>query len=114
MQKVINGKIYDTNAAKAVAFHCIQDSCTKNYGNSISLHETLYRKKTGEFFLDICLFTFVRDDGIKVLPDSFSSIGSIWIINRDIFLLNEEQAREWVKAFHDADTNINLFGEVEE
>ena len=114
MKKVIHGIIYDTNAEKVVASHIIQESSTKDYGSSISLQETLYRKKTGEFFLDICLFAFVRNDGNKILPVSFSPNGSIGILNRDIFPLNEEQATEWVQVFYDTDNNINQFGEVEE
>ena len=46
MRKVIKGKLYDTDKAVMVA------ECSEGYPRDFSYtHETLYRKRTGEYFL---------------------------------------------------------------
>ena len=46
MRKILNGKAYDTDTAEMIA----EWESSGNWGNPIRW-ETLYRKKTGEFFL---------------------------------------------------------------
>lgn len=46
MKKIINGKKYDTESAQEI---CSRSS--GHYGDFHRVAETLYRKKTGEFFL---------------------------------------------------------------
>ena len=69
------------------------------------MEETLYRKKTGEFFL--------RGSGgartIYSEPMERGSRGSSRIVP-----LTEAEAREWLEAYADADKYIEIFGEVEE
>lgn len=66
MKKIINGKVYDTNTAKLIGSW---DA------------ETLYQKKTGEFFLF----------GNRIMPLSYDS------------------AREWAEEHLDVEDYINLF-----
>ena len=101
MKKVINGKLYNTQTAKALASrdnHC-------QPGSFDYVEEILYRKKTGEFFL--------RGSGgartIYAEPCEGGSRGSSRILP-----LTVAEAREWAEAYADADKYIEIFGEVEE
>ena len=47
MKKIINSKKYDTKTAKEIGIYCASLSVS-DFGY---FEETLYRKKTGEFFL---------------------------------------------------------------
>lgn len=68
MKKIINGKVYDTNTAKEI--------CQKEpieYQNDLQYScMTLYRKKTGEFFLHI----FSNKSGNQIEPISFNDAKS--------------------------------------
>lgn len=101
MKKIITKKIYDTDTAKAVASYSNGYSC----GNPYHISETLYRKRTGEFFL----YGF---GGCMTEYSEFEN--GIWWSGENIFPLTEENAKVWVTAFCDADTYIALFGEAEE
>ena len=46
MKKIINGKLYDTSTA-----HLVGEWDNQLYGNPDYAAESLYRKRTGEFFL---------------------------------------------------------------
>lgn len=102
MRKIINGKMYDTETAEEI------DWCENmtNPGNYSYCKEVLYRKKTGEFFLHgkgnaASMYAEVQADrmrspGEKIVP------------------LAIKEAMVWVENYSDADTYIDLFGEVEE
>lgn len=102
MKKIINKKLYDTDTAKNVA----EFQNTPYLRDYQHYKEILYRKKTGEFFLYGCgnaasKYAEVRADrmrcpGEKIIP------------------FTEAEAREWLEVNSDADTYIELFGEVEE
>ena len=47
MKKIINGKVYDTEKAKQVAYY----SSAGSWRDFQHYEETLYLKKTGEYFL---------------------------------------------------------------
>ena len=47
MKKIINGKLYDTDTAKVVGFY----ENARSRGDFSHMEETLYKKRTGEFFL---------------------------------------------------------------
>ncbi len=101
MVKIIKKRIYNTDTAKEVA----------SYGNGYNLgdfhhiHETLYRKKTGEFFLHGCGGAMTEYGEFKY---------GCWSGGERIVPMTEEETKVWVTAFCDADTYITLFGEVEE
>ena len=90
MKKIINGKRYDTDTAKNVGYWCanITDGIYR-------IEETLFRKKTGEYFLFAsggprtkcasCTETGAPCSGEKIIP------------------LSEETAREWAEKSLDAD-----------
>ena len=94
--------MYDTETAEEI------DWCENmtNPGNYSYCKEILYRKKTGEFFLHgkgnaASMYAEVQADrmrspGEKIVP------------------LAIKEAMVWVENYSDADTYIDLFGEVEE
>lgn len=102
MKKIIDGKKYDTETAKRLGFY-------SNYGSWRDFNhfeETLYQKKTGEFFLfgeGGPLTRYAESCG----DNSFSG-GS------RIIPLTEEKAKAWVEKNLSADEYEALFGEVEE
>lgn len=101
MKKIINYKMYNTDTATEVASYCNGYSC----GDFRHVQETLYRKKTGEFFLYGC-------GGAMTMYSTPS--GDDWTGGEDITPLTDGDAKIWVMEYCDADTYITLFGEVEE
>lgn len=102
MQKIINGKKYNTETAEQVGFY------SNRYGrNDFNwLEETLYKKRTGEFFLfgeggpasHYC--TWIdnnnRTSGERIVPMTF------------------EEARQWAEKHLEVEEYEEIFGEVEE
>lgn len=101
MQKVINGKLYNTETSELI----------DDYSNGLSsrdfrnITENLYRKKNGEFFLygyggpmtkyceqcgDMC------GSGEKIIP------------------ITEDEAKEWLETYSTAEIYIKVFGQPEE
>lgn len=101
MRKVIHGKMYDTETAS----FCGSEKFG-NYGDYKFLWETLYRKKTGEFFLhceggagtyygqDVA--TNARQQGELIDP------------------LNYDEAKSWAEEHLTGDEYESIFGEVPE
>ena len=102
MKKIINGKVYDTEKAKAVG----EWSNSLGYRDFNWKEETLYRKKTGEFFL-------FGEGGPntnyaeRIDTNSWSS-GSV------IIPMTYGEAMEWAEKKLDGDTYESIFGKVEE
>lgn len=102
MKKIINGKQYNTETAKKIA----EWDCGKARNDFSYVEETLYQKRTGEFFLygiggpaSWCAYacpTGGYDGGEKIKP------------------LTEEKAREWCENRLDADDYEKIWGEPEE
>lgn len=96
MKKVIKGKRYDTDAAKFIG------SWEENLLNDLFYSsETLYRKKTGEFFLHCC-------GGAKTRLARRID-GGRWTGGEEIIPLSEESAREWAEKNLDADEYQSAF-----
>lgn len=99
MKKIINGRLYDTATAELIDSRACGEDIDR-------IEETLYRKKTGEFFLHGSggpRTSYAKECG----SDSYG-----WdeeIIPEDSF-----DVKEWVADYCDADTYIKLFGPVEE
>lgn len=76
MKRIIKGRRYDTDTAKKIASY-------KNNvpGDTYKLIETLYRKKTGEYF--ICIDNKIRSK--EEIP------------KKEIVALTPKEAEEWVK-----------------
>lgn len=101
MKKIINGKMYDTETA---AF--IGDYSYGAPGDLSYVSESLYRKKTGEFFL--------YGEGGPMSKYSMSCGNNSWSGGEAIIPERDFNVRKWVAAHCDADAYIKLFGPVEE
>lgn len=104
MRIVKNGKLYDTDTAEEIGSYC----STHDKGNFRGLEESLYRKKTGEFFLagkggPMTHYRTEVEPGHKC-----------WTGGEGIIPLSIDEAKAWVERHLDADDYIELFGEVEE
>lgn len=92
MNKVINGRKYDTKTAQQICYRSNQ--CENGFPGS---YDTLYRKKTGEFFL-------CHETTGQMLYD----------LKDYIMPVSEEEAKEFVAAQMNADGYEAIFGEVGE
>lgn len=102
MKRIINGKKYDTATAKEIG------SASNGGGWRDFSHweETLYRKKTGEFFL--------FGEGGPMTCYSVSCGQNSWSGGSAIRPLTEAEAKEWAERYLDVDDYEEIFGEVEE
>lgn len=101
MKKIINGKIYNTDTAKAVGGYA-SNSTTSDLDY---FEETLYIKKTGEFFL--------YGEG-SAISKYGTRCGDSWGYGYSIIPLSWEEAREWSEKRLSVDNYEKIFGEVEE
>ena len=102
MKQIINGKKYNTETAKEMG-------CWSNnyYTNDFNYcEETLYRKKTGEFFL--------HGEGGAMSKYSQSCGQNTWSGGSEIIPMTEAEAREWAEKHLTVDEYEEIFGEVEE
>lgn len=102
MKKIISGKLYDTATAKPVA------SCSHGEGprDFRYYEETLYRKRTGEYFL--------AGEGGPMTKYRRTTGQNSWSGGEDIIPLTYEQATAWAEAEMDADDYQAEFGQVSE
>jgi len=101
MNKIINGKKYDTDTATLIA------EWSNNYSGS-DFHycqEELYRKRTGEYFL------YGEGGSLSKYSKQFRN-GSVGDCHIEPF--SEKEAKEWAEEHCDGDTYIEIFGDVEE
>ena len=101
MKKIINGKKYDTETAKKVGYWTNNYSCS----DFQCCEETLYRKKTGEYFL--------YGSGGPMSKYS-QSYGNMTGGGEKIIPMTEADARKWAEKHLDGDEYEEIFGEVEE
>ena len=102
MKKVLNGKMYDTDTATKLASWCnMQDFSNFNY-----VDETLYRKRTGEFFL--------YGEGGPMSKYAVSTGSNSWSGGEMIIPLTLSAAQEWAEEHLDGDDYQKIFGEVAE
>ena len=101
MKKIINGKVYDTETAHSI---CTWDNGV--YEGFDSIEETLYRKRTGEFFI-------FGEGGARTKYATVSD-NNHWSGGSEIVPLTWEAAREWAEAHMDADGYEAIFGPVAE
>jgi len=101
MKKVINGKVYDTATAERIG-----EWDNGYYPNDFNYcSETLYRKRTGEFFIHGAGHAMSR-------YATHHGNSSGW--GETIFSVSYEDAQEWVEEHLSADTYEKLFGIDEE
>ena len=101
MKRIINNKVYDTETAREIG---AWDNGL--YGNNFEgMSETLYRKKTGEFFL--------YGEGGPATKYARSAGNNSWSGGEEIIPLTVEAAREWAEEHLTADEYMREF-EVEQ
>lgn len=100
MKKIINGKKYDTATAEKLGFF------DNNELGFSSVVESLYRKRTGEFFL--------LGEGGPMSKYAVSTGGGNWAGGTAIIPLSWEAARAWAEEHLDAAAYEAIFGEVAE
>ena len=102
MQKIINGKKYNTETAEMVG----------EYWNGRSpsdfshVSEELYKKRTGEFFL--------YGEGGPMTKYKVTVGTNSWSGGESIVPLTFEEAREWAEEHLEVDEYEAIFGEVTE
>ena len=101
MKKIINGKRYDTETAEEIGFWRTERSVT----DFSYCEETLYRKRTREFFL--------YGEGGPSSPYAIELYGMMGA-GEAIVPLTEDEAKTWVEQKLDADTYEALFTVEEE
>lgn len=102
MKKIIKGKVYDTETAKKVGEY-------EPIPNTSDFHwycETLYQKKTGEFFL--------HGEGNAASMYSKSCGQNEWCGGEKIFQLTFAEAQKWAEERLDGDEYCEIFGEPDE
>ena len=101
MKKIINGKLYDTDTAKFIS--------EKSYSNRRDFNywcESLYKKRTGEYFL--------HGEGGPMSRYARTVGQNEWSGGEEIQPLSITKAREWAEENMDADDYMAEFGPVEE
>lgn len=100
LAKVIGGKRYDTHTARSLL-----ERSDYAYGDFRYFKETLYVKRTGEYFL------YGRGGAMSKYQ---SRKGSQWGWGERIIPLQLQQAMAWVSKHFDADDYEEVFGKVDE
>lgn len=102
MKRIIKGKVYDTATAKELGWwENIQD--VRNFNH---FSETLYRKRTGEFFL--------YGKGGPSTKYSQRVDQNCWSGGEDIIPISVDNAQAWVEDHLDAEDYEKIFGTVDE
>ena len=101
MKKIINGRKYDTETAELIGYYTYSNPSDFYY-----VEESLYRKKTGEFFLD------GEGGAASVYAETAGSNERYG--GEKIIPLTVEEAKEWAEHHLDGDKYEEVFGEVEE
>lgn len=102
MKKVINGKIYDTETAREVG----------SWSNGLTWRdfgwcgETLYRKRTGEYFL--------HGEGGPASRYSVATGTNSWSGGERIMPMTYAEASRWAEEHLDGDEYEQIFGAVVE
>lgn len=101
MKKIINGKVYDTDKAKELGTY----SNGGGWNDFNHFEETLFQKRTGEFFL------FGKGNANTKYAEV---IQNCWSGGRKIMPMPYEDARKWAEEHLDADDYEEIFGVVDE
>lgn len=102
MKKIINGKRYDTDTAKECGT-AYSKLGRRDFGY---WEETLYQKRTGEFFL--------YGEGGPASRYAVSAGQNSWSGGEKIIPLSAQNAMKWAEEHLEADEYERIFGEVTE
>ena len=100
MKKIINGKIYDTDTARHVAFAAGGDGFS-------SWQEDLYQKRTGEYFIH-------GKGGPMTKYAHYVDGNNMWSEGEKIIPMGAEKARTWAEEHLEADEYAEIFGMPDE
>lgn len=100
MKKIINGKRYDTDTAREIG-------CNYHYEDRLyGWAETLYLKKSGEYFL--------FGEGGPGSRYARAEGSNSWANGWDIFPMTFDEAKKWTEKNLDAKTYEENFGVIED
>lgn len=102
MKKIINGKVYDTDTAKELGSWANGGT----WRDFTHMEETLYRKKTGEFFL--------HGEGGPMSRYAEAQGQNSWSGGSRIMPMTFTEARKWAEEHLDGDEYEAIFGTVTE
>ena len=102
MKKIINGKLYNTDTARQVGTWSNSADCS----DLSWVEESLYQKKTGEFFL--------HGQGGPNTRYAQQLEASHWTSGETISLISYESAQKWAEEHLTADQYQAVFGEISE
>lgn len=100
MNKIIGGKRYNTETAELI------DSYSKFSGSFEYIHEELYRKRTGEFFL------YGKGGPRSKYAERVEQ--NTWQGGEDITPLTEAEAKAWLEKHSDAEHYEACFDVIDE
>lgn len=98
MKKIINGKLYDTDTARFIGSW----ANTGDYRSWSYVHEELYCKRTGEYFL--------YGEGGPMTQYSHSLGDNSWSGGEQIIPLSFAKAREWGEEHLSTEDYAEVFG----
>lgn len=98
MKKIIGSKKYDTETAKQVG-----ETWSAGEGGLAWTQETLYRKRSGEYFL------FGEGGAMSRYAEEVGQ--SSWSGGERIMPLTYTEAKDWAEQHMDADAYISAFGD---
>lgn len=102
MKKIINGKLYNTETAQEVSSYSTNDS----WRDFSHVEETLYKKRTGEYFL--------FGEGGPASKYARRVESNSWSSGSAIIPLSYDDAKQWAEDHMDADDYMKEFGPVTE
>lgn len=102
MKKIINGRVYDTNTAKGLGSY----SNGGSWRDFSHVEETLYRKKTGEYFL--------HGEGGPMTRYAEATGQNQWSGGSRIMPMTYQEATQWAEKHLSADEYEEIFGAVVE
>ncbi len=102
MKKIINGKVYDTNTAKELGSYG-NGGTWRDFGH---WEETLYRKKTGEYFL--------HGEGGPMTRYAEAQGQNQWSGGERIMPMTYQEATQWAEEHLSGDEYEEIFGAVVE
>lgn len=102
MRRIMGGKLYNTESAKRLGFW----SNGLGYRDFQHCEETLYRTKSGQYF--------IHGAGGPMSRYAKSAGQNQWTGGEHIEPVNEEAAKAWAEEKLSADEYISVFGGVEE
>ncbi len=106
MKKIVYGKKYDTETATVIGkWTC--DTGGRAEDDFHYFEQTLYRKKTGEYFLFAEGMRRTDYDWNLLCPEG-------WGAGYNITPMTEGVAKDWVMEHLDCDVYESIWGEVEE